>query len=183
MGSRPASRADPSPPVRPDPPMRVLGIDPGSTVTGFGVVERHRGRLHLVAAGCIRTSSREPLAQRLSRIHDGLVRALAEHRPDAVAIESIFKHKSSESALRLGHARGVALLAAMQAGHEPVPYNPSTVKRTVGAHGRADKKAVARMVAMLLGAPVEGPSDVSDAVAIAITHLQHARSRALVGAR
>lgn len=164
--------------------MRVFGIDPGSSVTGYGVVEKHRGRLHLVDAGFIRTSPKQPMAVRLGRIHSGLVEAITASRPDAVAIESIFKHKSAESALRLGHARGVALLAAVQCGFEPAEYNPSTIKRTVGAHGRADKKMVARMVAMLLGAVPDGPADVSDALAIAICHHNHARSRALAaGAR
>lgn len=161
--------------------MRVFGIDPGSTVTGYGVVERSRGRLHLIEAGAIRTQTDSPMAARLSLIHEGLSEAIARTRPDAVAIEAIFRHKSSESALRLGQARGVALLAAGQHGFDPVPYNPSTVKRSVGAHGKADKKAIARMVTMLLGHEVEGPSDVTDAIAIAITHSVHARHLAATG--
>ncbi len=155
--------------------MLVLGIDPGPAVTGFGAVEKRRGRLYLVDAGFIRTSSKDPMAHRLAAIYDGLERAITEVRPDAVAIESIFKHKSAESALRLGHARGVALLAATRCGYEPAEYNPMTIKRTVGAHGRADKKAVARMVGMLLGSLPDGPADVTDALAIAITHHHHAR--------
>jgi crossover junction endodeoxyribonuclease RuvC len=162
--------------------MRVLGIDPGSTVTGFGVVEKRRGRLFLVDGGFVRTSAKSPMAERLGAIHAGLVEAITAARPDAVAIESIFKHKSAESAIRLGHARGVALLAAVQCGFAPFEYNPMTIKRTIGAHGRADKAAVARMVGMLLGEVPEGPADVSDAVAIAICHLHHARSLAAVAA-
>jgi len=156
----------------------VLGIDPGSAVTGIGVVEKRRGRLYLVDAGFIRTSPKDPMAVRLSAIHQGLVDAITQAGPDAVAIESIFKHKSSESALRLGHARGVALLAATQCGFSPAEYNPMTIKRTVGAHGRADKMAVARMVGMLLGSVPKGPADVTDALAIAITHHHHARAHA-----
>ncbi len=160
--------------------MRVFGIDPGSTVTGFGVVESQRGRMKLVHGGCIRTTPKMAMGDRLKAIHDGLVAALMAHAPyDAVAIEAIFRHKSSESALRLGQARGVALLAATQAGYEPFEYNPMTIKRSVGAHGRADKKAVAKMVTMLVGREVPGPADVSDAVAIAITHCMHARSHAM----
>lgn len=159
--------------------MRVLGIDPGSSVTGYGVVEKQRGRLYLVDAGFVRTSPKQPMAERLMAIHAGLVRAIQEAEPDSVAIESIFRHKSSESALRLGHARGVALLAAVQCGHAPAEYNPSTIKRTVGAHGKADKKAVARMVGMLLGGVPDGPADVTDALAIAICHHHHARMSAL----
>lgn len=162
--------------------MIVFGIDPGSTVTGWGVVESRRGRLHLVGAGCIRTRSEEPMESRLLRIHDGLLDALDQHPVDAVAIEAIFTHKSAESALRLGQARGVALLAAAQRGFSPVSYNTSTVKRSVGAHGRADKAAVAKIVRLLLGALPDGPEDLSDALAIAITHCNHARSRAAVSA-
>lgn len=158
--------------------MVVFGIDPGSTVTGYGVVATERGRLRLVAAGVIRTSSDEPMEQRLLRIHRGLLVAIDAQPIDAVAIESIFRHKSSESALRLGQARGVALLAAAERGHAPFEYNTMTVKRTVGAHGGADKIALGRVVRMLLGADVvpEGPADVTDALAIAITHCNHARN-------
>lgn len=159
--------------------MLVLGIDPGSTVTGYGVVASHRGRIVHVASGCIRTKSTEPMAERLARIYTGLCEALDQHRPEAVAIEAIFRHKSSESALRLGQARGVALLAAGQRGYAPFEYNPMTVKSTVGAHGKADKHAVAKIVTLLLGQQVEGPADVTDALAIAITHLTHARTAAL----
>jgi crossover junction endodeoxyribonuclease RuvC len=162
--------------------MLIFGIDPGSTVTGYGVVEARRGRLRFVDGGCIRTSSSEAIEQRLLKIHTGLVEALSRRSVDAVAIEAIFRHKSSESAIRLGQARGVALLAAAQAGHTPFSYNAMTVKATVGAHGRADKKAVAKMVHMLLGHVPEGPADVTDALAIAITHCSHARSHRLRGA-
>jgi crossover junction endodeoxyribonuclease RuvC len=156
--------------------LRVFGIDPGSTVTGFGVIERSRGRFRYIASGCIRTSADEPMGDRLMRIHAGLAAALAANAPDTVAIEAIFRHKSSESALRLGQARGVAVLAAAQAGYIPAEYNPMAVKKAVGAHGGADKDAVARMVCMLLGVEPEGPADVTDALAIAITHAQAASS-------
>lgn len=156
--------------------MVVLGIDPGSVVTGWGVVRLQRGRYHWVGSGCIRTKSAWEMGTRLKTIHEGLVDALSFHKPDEVAIEAIFRHKSSESALRLGQARGVALLAAAQCGYEAAAYNPMTIKQSVGAHGRADKKGVAKMVEMLLGRKVEGPEDESDALAIAITHCSHKRS-------
>lgn len=158
--------------------MVVFGIDPGSTVTGYGIVERRRGRLHHVASGCIKTTTKLPVEQRLMIIHAGLVEALTVHEVDEVAIEAIFVHKSGESAIRLGQARGVALLAAAQKGFAPTSYNAMTVKRSIGAHGRADKAGVARMVGMLLGSVPEGPADITDALAIAITHLNHSRSAA-----
>jgi len=156
--------------------MVVFGIDPGSTVTGWGVVSQSRGRFRLIDCGCVKTTPKSPIPERLVAIHAGLVEALARHEVDSVAIEAIFRHKSSESALRLGQARGVALLAAAQAGHLAHEYNAMTVKRSVGAHGRADKEAVARMVTTLLGAAPPGPADITDAIAIAITHLAHARN-------
>ena len=162
--------------------MLIFGIDPGSTVTGYGVVRSHRGRIHYVDSGIIRTKSSEEMGVRLKRIYDGLCDAMDGHALDGVAIEAIFRHKSSESALRLGQARGVALLAAAKAGFDAVPYNPMTVKRTVGAHGRADKQALGRMVCMLLGITIDGPADRTDALAIAITHLHHVRNAGL-GAR
>jgi crossover junction endodeoxyribonuclease RuvC len=161
--------------------MIVLGIDPGSTVTGYGIVEFARGRLRYHGGGAIRTSSAMPMGERLVKIHAGLVAALAEHKPDGVAIEAIFRYKSSESALRLGQARGVALLAAAQAGYAVAEYNPMSVKKAVGAHGAADKDALARMVHLLLGVSPEGPADVTDALAIAITHC-HASASPLVRA-
>jgi crossover junction endodeoxyribonuclease RuvC len=156
--------------------VRVLGIDPGSTVTAFGVVEKQRGRLVLVGSGFVRTSAKDETGARLAAIFQGLQAALREHEPDAVAIESIFRYKSSESALRLGQARGVALLAVALHGLVAHEYNPMTIKQTVGAWGGADKATVARMVKMLLGAVPPGPADVTDAVAIAICHHHHARA-------
>ena len=155
--------------------MIVFGIDPGSTVTGFGIIERRRGRLLYLASGAIKTKSTQPMPTRLQIIYDGLMEAIHSAKPDEVAIEAIFRHKSSESALRLGQARGVALLAAAKCGYMASEYNPMTVKQCVGAHGKADKHGVARMVEVLLGTRPPGPTDVTDALAIAITHCMHAR--------
>jgi crossover junction endodeoxyribonuclease RuvC len=160
--------------------MVVFGIDPGSTVTAYGVVRSERSRYHLVDVGYVTTRADQPMGERLLAIHRGLRAALERNAVDAVAIESIFRHKSSESALRLGQARGVALLAAAEHGFTAYEYNNATVKRTVGAHGQADKAAVATMVRLMLGAPPpDGPVDQSDALAIAITHLSYARNGAL----
>ena len=162
--------------------MKVLGIDPGSVVTAFGVVNTHRGRIRYVDSGCIRTKSSEHMENRLTAIYDGVLAAIEEHKPDSIAIEAIFQHRSSESALRLGQARGVALLAIGKCGYLAAEYNPMTVKKSVGAHGRADKKAVANIVELLLGVKLEGPADITDALAIAITHCAHAKTAALRGA-
>ena len=157
--------------------MRILGVDPGTVATGYGVVDSRRGRVTLVTAGCIRTRPDQPMSERLGAIHQGLVEAIRATEPDSLAIEAIFHHKNAKSALILGQARGVALLAAAQCGFDAAEYNPMTVKRSVGAHGNADKAALGRMVCMLLGTQVTGPADITDALAIAITHSAHVRTR------
>jgi crossover junction endodeoxyribonuclease RuvC len=153
--------------------MRVFGIDPGSTATGYAIVERTGGRFVLLDAGVIRTKSSDPIPHRLRIIHHGLNASIMVANADCVSIESIFRHRSSESALRLGQARGVALLAAAQHDLEVFEYNAMTVKKTVGGHGRAGKPEVARIVAQLVGGNHDLASDASDAAAIAITHLMH----------
>ncbi len=154
--------------------MRVFGIDPGSRTTGWAVVVREQGRYRLIAAGAVVTDSADPMPARLHRIHSDLAAAITLHTPDVIAIEAIFSHKSATSALVLGQARGVALLAGAQSGRPVFEYNASTIKSSVAGSGHADKAAVTRMVEMLLGAPVAGPHDTADAVAIAMTHHAHA---------
>lgn len=154
--------------------MLVLGIDPGSQRTGYGLVDRERGRYLLRVAGVVRTDADAPVPERLLTIYEGLSALIAEHQPDVVAIEAIFRHKSSESALRLGQARGVALLAAAKAGLQIYEYNAMTVKKTVTGSGKADKDMVSRMVGMLLGSAVKLSADAADAVAIGMTHHAHA---------
>ena len=151
--------------------MLVLGIDPGSTATGFSAVERRAGRYHLVEAGVIRTNAKQPIPTRLKIIYDGLMEVLTRIQPQTCAIEAIFRHRSSESALRLGQARGVALLAVAQHGLEITAYNPMVVKQTVGGHGGAGKAEMVRVVSRLTGLTKPLPSDAADATAIAITHL------------
>jgi crossover junction endodeoxyribonuclease RuvC len=159
--------------------MRVMGIDPGSTVTAWGVVSVEGSRVRYVGSGYVRTNAQTPMPERLTTIHAGVVGALAEWAPTAVAIEAIFAHKSAESALRLGQARGVAVLAVGQAGLPLHEYNASVIKQTVGASGRADKDGITRMIRMLLGVTPDGPADVCDALAIAITHSRWGPARAL----
>jgi crossover junction endodeoxyribonuclease RuvC len=151
--------------------MIVFGIDPGSTVTGYAVVSRAAGRYALHEAGTIRTAAGDPIGDRLAKIFRDLQDAIARTRPDAVAIEAIFRHRSSESALKLGQARGVALLVAAQALLPVAEYYPNVVKLSVAGHGGADKAQVGRMVSRLLGTRETLPSDASDACAIAITHV------------
>lgn len=160
--------------------MLVLGIDPGSRVTGYGVVTQHRGRYRFIDAGVVKTRPKNPVPTRLATIHAGLREVLERHKPDEVSIESIFRHKSSESALRLGQARGVALLAAAQLDIPIYEYNAMTIKKSVTGTGRADKAQIARVVSMLLGKQLDLPSDATDALAIAITHLAHGRHHVAV---
>ena len=129
--------------------MRVLGIDPGSLRTGWGVVVCRGPSLRYVASGVI--AAEGELASRLAQIASGLELVLAEHLPDAVVIESLFHHKNSRSALQLGHARGVALLCVARSGAALFEYAPAQIKRAATGNGRASKELVARMVRMILG--------------------------------
>jgi len=154
--------------------MRVLGIDPGSRVTGYGIVDRNGSRITEVAHGTIRLGG-GALQERLVILYDELRRLLEAHEPGSVAIEGIFHSKNAKSALKLGHARGVALLVASQATLSVHEYAPSVVKKAVTSSGRADKGQVQRMVKAILGLSAEPPSDAADALAIAICHANTAR--------
>ena len=167
--------------------MRIFGIDPGSVRTGFGCVESDGSRHRLVRCGAIAAPARLAFPERLLRIHRELVEILADCRPDAVAVESLFHAVNARSALQLGHARGVALLAACQAGLPVTEYPPAEVKRAVVGYGRAEKQQVQHMVSLLLGMsePPE-PFDASDALAVAICHVhlcQHASQPAVAAAK
>jgi crossover junction endodeoxyribonuclease RuvC len=155
--------------------VRIFGIDPGSVRTGYGCIESDGSRHRLVTCGAIAAPARLPFPERLLKIHSDLSVRLAECRPDAVAIEALFHAVNARSALQLGHARGVALLAAMQAGLAISEYSPAEVKRAVVGYGRAEKQQVQHMIRLLLGLDeVPAAFDVSDALAVAICHL-HAR--------
>ena len=152
--------------------MRIFGIDPGSERTGYGCVETD-GRCHrLVACGAITASPSDAFPARLARIHRELAALLNTCRPDSVAIENLFHATNVRSALKLGHARGVAMLAAVEAGCPVVEYTPAEIKRAVVGYGRAEKHQVQQMIKLLLGldeAPT--PHDAADALAVAICHL------------
>lgn len=155
--------------------MRIFGIDPGSLRTGYGCVESDGSRHRLVACGTIAAPRHASLPDRLLAIHAGLDALLAKHRPDCVAVEGVFHARNVRSALVLGHARGVAILAATQAGLPVVAYTPAEIKSAVVGYGRAEKRQVQSMVRLLLGLDrPPSPHDVADALAVAICHL-HSR--------
>ena len=154
--------------------MIVLGIDPGSRTTGYAAITRKSGRFFLLEGGQIKTNTKQAIPLRLLSIHEQLHEVVQRIKPATAAIESIFRHKSSESALRLGQARGVALVVLAKHGLEVTDYNPMTVKKSIGGHGRAGKNEMVRVVTRLLGLPKDLPADTADAAAIAMTHFMHA---------
>jgi len=158
--------------------VRVFGIDPGCERTGYGCVETDGSRHRIVVCGAITAQANEPFPDKLQRIHHELRSLLAECQPASVAIENLFFSVNVRSALKLGHARGVAMLAAVEAGVPVFEYTPAEVKRAVVGYGRADKAQIQHMVRLLLGltAPPT-PHDAADALAIAICHV-HAQPRA-----
>ncbi len=151
--------------------MVIFGIDPGSERTGYGCIESDGRRHRLLVCGALTPPAHASFPDRLHAIHEGLVRLLAEQRPDCVAVENIFYARNVRSALRLGHARGVALLAAASAALPIVEYTPAEIKRAVVGFGRAEKPQVGQMVKLLLGlAAAPSPHDAADALAVAICH-------------
>lgn len=162
--------------------MKVLGIDPGTAVLGFGVVESAPGRTgRLIECGVVRTTPHDPLPARLHVIHQAIRNLLARHEPDALAIETAFFGRNARTTMVLSHARGVVLLAAHEAGVTIGEYSPAVVKKTIVGRGAALKPQIGYMVQQLLrltAAPE--PADAADGVAIALTHLMrtvHARVR------
>jgi crossover junction endodeoxyribonuclease RuvC len=153
--------------------LRVLGVDPGTAVLGYGVVESGSGQHpRLLECGTITTRPRDPLPARLRIIHDGIAALLTRHRPDALAVESAFYGRNVRTAVVLSHARGVILLAAEVAGVEVAEYSPALIKKTIVGRGAALKPQVGYMVAQLLRLKAPpAPEDAADGVAVAITHL------------
>ena len=151
--------------------MRIFGIDPGSERTGYGCVETDGSRHRIVACGAISSPALTSFPDKLHRIHSQLTIILAECRPACVAIENVFYSVNARSALKLGHARGVAMLAAVEAGVPVFEYTPAEIKRAVVGYGRAEKPQVQQMVKLILGlATLPTPHDAADALAIAICH-------------
>jgi crossover junction endodeoxyribonuclease RuvC len=152
--------------------VRIFGIDPGSDRTGYGCIDSDGSRPRFVVSGAIVAPAGAAFSDRLLAIHVALGALLLEHRPECVAIEDLFYARNVKSALKLGHARGVAMLAAREAGLPVAAYTPAEVKRAVVGYGRAEKSQVQEMVRLLLGLEMPpAPHDAADALAIAICHL------------
>ena len=157
--------------------MRIFGIDPGADRTGYGCVETDGSRHRIVTCGAITAPAAASFPDKLLQIHQRLSELLRECRPQSVAIENLFFAVNVRSALKLGHARGVAVLAAVEAGVSVVEYTPAEIKRAVVGYGRAEKPQVQQMVKLILGLPVvPSPHDAADALAVAICHAHSARS-------
>lgn len=154
--------------------MRILGIDPGSRITGYGIVQARGGTLAYVACGTIRAAEEEDFSRRLLLIFSGLGEVIRSHAPLAAAVEEVFVDRNPRSALKLGHARGAAVVAALYHGLEVFNYSPRRVKQNVVGYGQADKAQVQYMVRRLLGLTATPSSDAADALALAICHAYHA---------
>lgn len=151
--------------------MRILGIDPGSGSTGYGIIETDGSQHRAILYGAIKTHPKKPFHERLLKIHTDLCELLSRESVDVMAIEEVFYATNVQSALRLGHARGVALLAAAQKGLDVYEYSPLEIKSAVVGYGRAEKTQVQTMVCLLLNLrETPSPDDASDALAIAICH-------------
>jgi crossover junction endodeoxyribonuclease RuvC len=153
--------------------MRLLGLDPGLQRTGWGVIEAHGNGLRFLVAGVVTTDPALSLASRLDALYRGLQEVVARHRPDAAAVEETVVNVNAESSLKLGHARGVVLLAAAHAGLPVSEYASKTVKRAVVGTGAADKRQVAMMVRTLLPGSGTPSPDAADALAVALCHAHH----------
>jgi len=150
--------------------MRILGVDPGSKATGYGFIDQQGNRLIHIDNGAIFTSSKAALAERLQLIYQQLSSLIQKHQPDAVAVEQVFMARNPASALKLGHARGVALLAGINAGLPVAEYSALQVKSAVVGYGRAGKNQVQQMTRTLLNLPEIAQEDAADALAVAICH-------------
>jgi crossover junction endodeoxyribonuclease RuvC len=156
--------------------IRILGIDPGLRRTGWGLIEADGNRLVYVACGALETSERGDLGGRLVEIHDGLARIIEEFRPDEAAVESTFVNANAAATLKLGQARGVAMLVPARAGLSVAEYAPNVVKKTVVGAGHGQKVQIRMMIGVLLPKAVPDTDDAADALAIAVTHAHHRQS-------
>lgn len=156
--------------------IRIIGIDPGLRRTGWGVVETLGNSLRFVASGTVRSDDKAALASRLRQLHDGLSAVLHEHMPHEAAVEATFVNKDATATLKLGQARGVAMLVPALAGLAVAEYAPNAVKKTVIGVGHGDKKQIHMMVRVLMPRASFDTDDAADALAIAICHAHHRQS-------
>lgn len=151
--------------------MIILGIDPGTATTGYGVIEQNAGKIRLIEYGCILTKPKQPLEHRLKQIHEELAEIIAKFQPAEIAVEELFFSNNAKTAIAVGQARGVILLTATLHNLDVFEYTPLQVKNGICGYGGADKKQVQKMVQMLLGLKeTPKPDDAADALAIAICH-------------
>jgi crossover junction endodeoxyribonuclease RuvC len=163
-------------------PIRILGIDPGLRRTGWGVVEVAGNRLGFIGCGSVTTNDRDALAARLLAIYDGLLRILDQYRPDEAAVEATFVNKDATATLKLGQARGIAMVVPAKAGVPVAEYAPNLVKKSIVGVGHGDKAQVRMMVGVLLPKANPPTDDAADALAIAVTHAHHRQSLILKAA-
>lgn len=149
---------------------RILGVDPGSRLTGYGVIDAVRGRLQFISCGVIKTTPRSCFAHRLNEIFDGINEVIQLHGPDVAAVEDVFLANNPRSALKLGQARGAAIVAAVQNGLRVKDYSAKMIKQAVVGYGQAEKGQVQHMVRVLLGLTAAPSADAADALAVAICH-------------
>jgi crossover junction endodeoxyribonuclease RuvC len=157
--------------------IRIIGIDPGLRTTGWGIIEAQGSRLSFIGCGCVRSDDRLTTAARLRQLHEGLAQIIAAHSPHEAAVEETFVNRDPQSALKLGHARGIALAVPALAGLEVAEYAANLIKKTVVGTGHAEKTQVAMMVRILLPKSDAATADAADALAVAITHAQHRAAR------
>lgn len=160
-------------------PLRILGIDPGSRATGYGVIEQQGSRLIYVACGVIRAADRYSFSDRLKIIHDGIFEVIENKAPQVAAVEDVFVAINPKTALKLGQARGVAVLAALRCGLKIYDYTPLKVKQAVVGYGQADKHQVQQMIRVLLRLSATPSQDAADALAVALCHAHHAGAMAV----
>jgi crossover junction endodeoxyribonuclease RuvC len=157
-------------------PIRIIGIDPGLRRTGWGIVEIAGNRLGFLGCGSVTTNDKDPLSTRLLTIHDGLMRVLDEFRPDEAAVEQTFVNKNAKATLKLGQARGIAMVVPARVGVSVAEYAPNLIKKSIVGAGHGDKTQVRMMIGVLLPKADPGSDDAADALAIAVTHAHHRQS-------
>src|SRR5580698_2302150 len=159
--------------------IRIIGIDPGLRRTGWGVIEIAGNRLGFLGCGSVTTNDKDSLAARLLTIHDGLMRILDEFRPDEAAVEHTFVNNNATATLKLGQARGIAMVVPARAGVPVAEYAPNLVKKSIVGAGHADKTQIRMMIGVLLPKADPSSDDAADALAIAVTHAHHRQSAVL----